>query len=81
MHVLMAMAEFERSSIRERTRAGLKVAQAKGVRLGRPATLDVHRGDIARLRAQGLTCRAIAKQLDIPVGSVFEVLREFRLAA
>ena len=34
MHVLMAVAEFERSLIRERTRAGLKVARAKGVKLG-----------------------------------------------
>jgi putative DNA-invertase from lambdoid prophage Rac len=58
MHVLMAMAEFERSLIRERTRAGLKAARAKGVRLGRPSTLDAHRDDIARLRTQGLTCRS-----------------------
>jgi len=37
MHVLMAVAEFERSLIRERTKAGLVAARARGSRLGRPA--------------------------------------------
>jgi putative DNA-invertase from lambdoid prophage Rac len=81
LHILCAVAEFERSLIRERTCAGLKVARARGIRLGRPATLDAHRGDIARLRSEGLSCRVIAKELDIPVGSVFQVIREFRLSA
>jgi putative DNA-invertase from lambdoid prophage Rac len=35
MHVLMAVAEFERSLIRDRTKAGLAVARAKGKTLGR----------------------------------------------
>lgn len=35
-HVIGAMAEFERSLIQERVRAGLQNAKAKGVRLGRP---------------------------------------------
>lgn len=35
MHVLMAMAEFERSLISERTKAGLAVAIANGKKLGR----------------------------------------------
>jgi DNA invertase Pin-like site-specific DNA recombinase len=81
MHVLMAMAEFERSLIRERTRAGLKLARSKGVRLGRPSTLDAHRHEIALLRAQGRTGRAIAAELSLPVGSVFQIIRELRLAA
>lgn len=37
MHVLMAVAEFERSLIKERTKAGLAAARARGSRLGRPA--------------------------------------------
>ena len=36
MHVLMAVAEFERELIRERTKAGLAAARARGERLGRP---------------------------------------------
>ena len=81
LHILCAVAEFEREIIRERVNAGLAVAKKKGVRLGRPPVLDAHRDSIARLRTQGLTCRAIAKELGIPVGSVFQVVREFRLAA
>jgi DNA invertase Pin-like site-specific DNA recombinase len=81
LHILCAVAEFEREIIRERVNAGLAAAKKRGVRLGRPATLDAHRGDIAALRAQGMSCRAIARQLDVPVGSVFQVTRELRLAA
>jgi putative DNA-invertase from lambdoid prophage Rac len=81
LHILCAVAEFEREIIRERVNAALAAAKKKGVRLGRPATLDAHRDSIARLRAEGLAGRAIAKELDVPVGSVFQVIREFRLAA
>ena len=40
-----------------------RVAKAKGVRLGRPPTHDVHRVAVARLRSEGRSYRAIAKQL------------------
>jgi hypothetical protein len=33
------------------------------------------------LRAIGRTGRAIAAELSLPVGSVFQVIREFKLAA
>jgi DNA invertase Pin-like site-specific DNA recombinase len=36
MHVLGAIAEFERERIRERVIAGLHRAKAQGKRLGRP---------------------------------------------
>ena len=81
MNILCAVAEFEHEIIRERVNAGLAAAKKKGVRLGRPATLDANRDETARLRTTGLSCRAIAKELEIPIGSVFQVVREFRLAA
>ena len=37
MNILMAVAEFERDIIRERTLAGLAAARARGTKLGRPA--------------------------------------------
>ena len=37
MHVLAAVAEFERSLIVERTKAGLAAARARGVKLGKPS--------------------------------------------
>jgi DNA invertase Pin-like site-specific DNA recombinase len=36
LHILAALAEFERSRIQERVRAGLARARAQGKRLGRP---------------------------------------------
>jgi DNA invertase Pin-like site-specific DNA recombinase len=39
MQMLGSFAEFERSMVRERTRAGLAAARDRGARLGRPAKL------------------------------------------
>lgn len=78
MNILCAVAEFEHEIIRERVTAGLAAAKKKGVKLGRPATLAAHRGNIARLRAQGMTGRAIAVELGLPLGSVFQVMNELK---
>ena len=44
MHILGAIAEFERARIAERVRAGLQRARALGKRLGRPrATIPIER--------------------------------------
>lgn len=40
-HVMGALAEFERSLIAERTRAGMEAARRRGVRLGRPPKLSM----------------------------------------
>jgi DNA invertase Pin-like site-specific DNA recombinase len=40
MHMLGCFAEFERSIIRERTKAGLQAARARGQKLGRHRALD-----------------------------------------
>src|SRR5439155_7318878 len=40
LNVLMAVAEFEREIIRQRVNSGLRAAKARGVRLGRPSSLD-----------------------------------------
>ena len=39
LHILGAIAEFERARIRERVKAGLARVRASGKRLGRPATV------------------------------------------
>jgi DNA invertase Pin-like site-specific DNA recombinase len=70
--VLGAVAELERSLIVERVRAGLRNARAKGKRLGRPSkTVDA--ASIARLRREGATWRAIAKELGVGVGTLYRV--------
>lgn len=71
LHLIAAMAEFERALIQERVRAGLQNAKRKGKRLGRPrAVVDVHR--IAQLREQGLPWKAVAKGIGVSVGTVFK---------
>jgi DNA invertase Pin-like site-specific DNA recombinase len=68
-HIVSAMAEFERTLIVERTRAGVAAARRRGVRLGRPpARLDVER--IRELQGQGLSIRKIAATLGVGPSTV-----------
>lgn len=47
-HVFGALAEFEREMIRERTKAGIKAARARGVSNGRPRKLTRAQVQMAR---------------------------------
>jgi DNA invertase Pin-like site-specific DNA recombinase len=71
-NIIGAMAEFERELIRERVKAGMKNAKAKGTRIGRPRA-NVDSAQIARLRAQGLSWKKIAKQMGLGVGTLYRV--------
>ncbi|MGA2992417.1 MAG: recombinase family protein [Candidatus Korobacteraceae bacterium] len=67
--VIGAMAEFERSLIQERVKAGLRNARAKGKRIGRPrASLDTRR--LAALRGEGWGWNRIASELGVGPGTV-----------
>ena len=81
MHVLAAVAEFERSVIRERINAGLAAARERGQKLGRPRTLDQHVAAVTKLRRKGLSGRKIAAKLNIPAGSIFVLLKKGRANA
>lgn len=75
-HVLGSVAEFERSLIQERIRAGLEAARRRGQRLGRPPVLDRRlRERIRRLREGGRSLREIACQTGASLGSVHRALR------
>lgn len=67
--VIAAMSEFERELIRERVRAGMRNASAKGKRIGRPKA-NVDASEIARLRDSGASWREIASRLGVSVGTV-----------
>jgi len=71
--VVAAMAEFERQILRERVRAGLSRARERGVRLGRPLKLDTL--EVLRLRCDGLSVRAIARNVGAPASTVADLLR------
>lgn len=76
--VLGAVAELERSLIVERVKAGLRNARAKGKHLGRPRKVP-NAGEIKRLRAQGVSWRAIGKKLDIAPATALRTSRKARL--
>jgi DNA invertase Pin-like site-specific DNA recombinase len=65
--IVAAVATLE--LIRERVRAGLRNARAKGKRLGRPRAV-VCATQIACLRASGVSWRAIARELGVGEGTV-----------
>ncbi len=67
--ILAVIAKQERVRLSERTRAGIAIARSKGRQLGRPR-LNTQPGEIARLKAQGLSQRAIGRELGISEGSV-----------
>jgi DNA invertase Pin-like site-specific DNA recombinase len=73
--IIGAMAEFERSLIQERVRAGLRNAVARGVRLGRPKRI-VDAAEITRLRASGASWREVAEQMRIGVGTAIRGLQQ-----
>src|SRR5258707_15852067 len=66
--IIGAMAEFERSLIQERVRAGLRNAKAKGRRLGRPRA-QVDSAKVLALRAQGLSWRDVSSRLKLGLGT------------
>ncbi len=79
MHVLAAVAEFEREIIKERVNAGIAAAKERGTKsgkpFGRPRKLHGYRPAVAKLMKRGLSGRQIAAELSIPTGSVFAVMR------
>lgn len=74
MHIIGAMAEFERELIRERVCAGIQAARRRGARLGRPRTY-VSAEKIGQMRSEGLSWRVIASRLKIGKGTAFRALQ------
>lgn len=69
LHILGAVAEFERGIIVERVKAGVAEAKRQGKHCGRPAKV-FRRDQVAVLREKGLSWRAIAKKLGVPLTTV-----------
>jgi DNA invertase Pin-like site-specific DNA recombinase len=65
-----AFAEFEREITRERVRAGLRNARAKGKTLGRKARTDIDVSALLALREAGMSWRKIAAQTGLPMSTV-----------
>jgi putative DNA-invertase from lambdoid prophage Rac len=63
LHILAALAKFERARIVERVKAGLARVRASGKRLGRPRH-EIRRSDLER--TAHLSLRSAARLLGIP---------------
>jgi DNA invertase Pin-like site-specific DNA recombinase len=77
--IIGAMAELERSVIRERVQAGLDYARKNGTRsgkaIGRPRRI-FDREKVCRLRETGLSIPKIAAQMGLSIGTVAAVLKD-----
>lgn len=73
--MLSLFADFERSMISERTKAGIERARKSGKKIGRPSNMnDGLVESVKFMRSQGLGIRRIARDLGIGVSSVYKVL-------
>lgn len=74
-HIFGALAQYERSLIRERVLAGLAAARRRGRRGGRPRRLDAERVAAARaLLTSGLTVSAAARSIGVPRSTLVDSL-------
>jgi putative DNA-invertase from lambdoid prophage Rac len=72
---LRVLAQAARKMMRRSVRAGVVRAQSQGVHCGRPRRA-FSRAEARKLRAQGLSIRAVAAQLGIPASTVADALQD-----
>lgn len=80
LQILAAVSEFERDIIRERTLLGVRAAQRAGKAVGRPRRI-FRRDEVVELRDSGLSWRAIAEKLHVPVSTAMDAYKRLQLAA
>jgi len=74
-HMLGALAEFERSMIGERTRAGMAAARRRGRHVGRPSSLSPADLDNAKLLlAEGQPIATVARTLRVCRATLYRYL-------
>ena len=73
--MLAVFAEFERDILRDRVKAGIDQARKDGKPHGRPKTAGKLIPEMRQLRKDGMSKRAIAKQLGVSRTSVIRLLR------
>ncbi len=75
LHIMAALAEFERSLIRERTLAGLAAAKRRGRKLGRKRSLTIAQVSHARrLIEDGKSRTDVARNLSVARSTLYLAL-------
>jgi len=82
-YIFAALAEFERSIIRERTTAGLQAARERGRVGGRPPAMTSEDVAVARalLADPNITTKAVARRLGVAVSTLYKHLPAARSSA
>jgi DNA invertase Pin-like site-specific DNA recombinase len=77
-HMMAALAEFERSLISERTRAGMAAAQAQGRHIGRPWSLSPEQCAEARaaVERENLPLEKVARNYNVHPRTLARLLRQ-----
>jgi len=71
-NLFASLAEFERSVLRERTRAGLQAARQRGRLGGRPRLMTAEKFDVARrLLESGTPAREVATALGVSAPTIY----------
>ncbi len=76
--MLMVVAEFERTIMRERILAGVRAAQARGVQFGHKKTRDQYKPKVRELHAAGHAGRLIARMMGINDTVVWHLIQEIK---
>lgn len=77
-HVLGALAEFERETIRERVNAGIGAARKAGRHLGRPTSMNAARtAEARRMLDDGKTWSEVCNVLRISAPTLSRALKRF----
>ena len=71
--VLMGIAQMERENLRENTKRGLAAARRRGVRLGRPDTIDL--AQVKKLQGKGIPVSEIARRLGCSRQGVYAAMQ------
>lgn len=76
LQIIGAVAQFERSLIKERQREGIAAAKRKGKKFGRPRAMDEEQIERAKeLLAQGMKPAPIAKQLGVSRSTIYRMVK------
>jgi DNA invertase Pin-like site-specific DNA recombinase len=76
-----SLAEYERSRLSERTKAGLAAAKARGRLGGRPRTMTAGKLETARqLRSEGKTLKETAGRFSVSISSLTRALSRSEVA-
>ena len=75
-HLFGSLAEFERELIRERTNAGLKSAKQRGVKLGRPKSLEGEALNVAKalLKSGEMSAAQVAAHVGVSRATLYRSL-------